>query len=233
MTSTSSRQYDLVLFGASGYTGKETAEHITKWFPTNLKWALAGRSESKLHSLVQELKQINPDRTPPGVEVTQLVKDELVELACKTTVLINTVGPYHKYSTPVVEACAENGTHYIDCTGELPWVKQMVERYHETAKKSGAIVRFAFPSSCRPRLLNILVDVIVHVDADSKKVIPQCGLESAPPDLLTYLLCRALRKQASVATKEVIYAVHTLKGVPSGGTWATGMGIFDEYGTSS
>jgi short subunit dehydrogenase-like uncharacterized protein len=61
-----SRQFDLVVFGATGYTGKLTAEHITKSLPTNLRWAVAGRSASKLEAVVAEIKTINPDRIQPG-----------------------------------------------------------------------------------------------------------------------------------------------------------------------
>lgn len=90
----------------------------------------------------------------------QLNSSELNELAQKTRLIINCVGPYHLYSTPVVEACAVNGTHYVDAyvymhfyhclliantntrsTGETPWIKLIIEKYHETAKANGAIVR--------------------------------------------------------------------------------------------
>ena len=79
----------------------------------------------------------------PGVEVAGVVPAELDALVKKTKVLINTVGPYHLYSTPVVEACAKNGTHYLDVTGESPWVLDMIRKYDETAKASGAIVRIS------------------------------------------------------------------------------------------
>ena len=68
----SARQYELVVFGASGYTGKLTAEQITKLLPTDLKWALAGRSESKLKAIAGELKALNPDRIEPGKPPTKL-----------------------------------------------------------------------------------------------------------------------------------------------------------------
>ena len=74
------------------------------------------------------------------MEVCTLDAAELDALSKKTMVLINAVGPYFKYSEPVVKACAENGTHYVDCTGEVPWVKRMLERYEGAAKRSGAIV---------------------------------------------------------------------------------------------
>ena len=64
-----SRQYDLVVFGATGYTGKLTAEHITKNFPTDFRWALAGRTASKLEVVATEIKTINPDRIQPGMNI--------------------------------------------------------------------------------------------------------------------------------------------------------------------
>lgn len=125
------RQYELVLFGATGYTGNMCAEHITINLPTNLKWAVSGRSAAKLSAFVEELKSFNSDRLQPGtpflqlvyepdlirrtaIEVCALSSTDLDSLAKKTKLLINTVGPYHRYSSPVVEACAKNGTHYLD-----------------------------------------------------------------------------------------------------------------------
>lgn len=117
-----------------------------------------------------------------------------------TKLLINTVGPYHLYSTPVVEACANNGTHYLDVTGESPWVLDMIEKFHETAKKNGAII------------------------------IPEIGIESAPSDMLAWSLVTLLRQSRSVRTKEIVSTLHELKGTPSGGTLATVLTIFEAYG---
>ena len=108
------RDYEIVLFGASGYTGKYTAEHTARLLPTNLKWAVAGRTASKLKALVDEIKPLNTDREPPSIEICSLDPTEIDALAKKTKVFINVVGPYCLYSTPVVEACVKNGTHYID-----------------------------------------------------------------------------------------------------------------------
>lgn len=134
------REYDIVLLGATGYTGRYTAEHIVKQLPTDLKWAVAGRSATKLERIISDMKPLNPNRQPARVEICTLDPTDLEDLAKRTTVLINVVGPYHLYSEPVVRACAENGTHYIDCTGEVPWVKAMIDKYEATAKRSGAIV---------------------------------------------------------------------------------------------
>lgn len=113
--------------------------------------------------------------------------------------MINTVGPYHLYSSPVVEACAKNGTHYLDVTGESPWVLDMIGSFHETAKANHAII------------------------------IPEIGIESAPSDLLAFALVTLIRKELSVGTREVIASVHDLKGTPSGGTLATILSIMGHY----
>ena len=113
--------------------------------------------------------------------------------------MINTVGPYHLYSSPVVEACAKNGTHYLDATGESPWVLEMIEKYHEIAKANHAII------------------------------IPENAVESAPSDLLALALVNVIRRELSVGTKEVIVSLHDFKGTPSGGTLATILTIMDHY----
>jgi len=194
------RQYEAIVFGATGYTGKYTAEHITTGLPTDFKWAIAGRSEGKLTALANELKSLNPDRPPPGIEIAQLQKADLVQLAKKTKVLITTVGPYHKYGTAVVEACAETGTHYLDVTGETPWVYDIAKEYHETAKRSGAII------------------------------IPQNGVESAPSDLLCWALVAHIRGAMNVGTGEIIHSIHDMRASASGGTLATVLTLLDSYG---
>ncbi|KKZ67649.1 hypothetical protein EMCG_06709 [[Emmonsia] crescens] len=192
----SARHFDIVLLGATGYTGKLCAEHIVKNLPTNLKWAIAGRSAEKLGALVEELHKINPERKEPEIVTVQLQAVELDLLAKRTRVLLNCVGPYHLYSTPVVEACANNGTHYLDVTGEMPWVKEMIEKYHEKAKETGAII----------------------ISAD--------GLECAPTDLLTWALVNYIKDKFSVHTKEVVSSIYELKTAgASGGTLSTVVGM--------
>ncbi|EGU83800.1 hypothetical protein FOXB_05670 [Fusarium oxysporum f. sp. conglutinans Fo5176] len=168
-----SRDYELVLLGATGHTGKLAAEHLTKNAPTNLRWALAGRSESKLNSLASDLRALHPDRIQPAVELFELEGPSLTSLAKRTQVIVSTVGPFMKYGTPVVEACARNGTHYVDCSAEIPWHKEMIERFDTIAKASGAII------------------------------IPQTGSGSAPPDLTTYLLAAHIRNTYSSGTLQV------------------------------
>ncbi|CAI7661811.1 unnamed protein product [Penicillium manginii] len=198
-----SLQYDLVLLGPTGYTGRFCADHIVQNHPTNLKWAIAGRSAAKMDPIAQELRALVPDRVQPDVLEVQLNSAELDELAKKTKIIINCIGPYHKYSSPVVEACANNGTHYLDVTGETPWIKIMIDKYHDTAKNNGAI--------------------IIH----------SVGVESAPADMLAWALVKKVREDLSCNTREITSCIKEMKSSgASGGTLNTIISIFDWLPTS-
>ncbi|KAK4230877.1 Saccharopine dehydrogenase-domain-containing protein [Podospora fimiseda] len=194
-----SRQYDIVVFGATGYTGKYTAEYIAERLPTDLKWAIAGRSQTKLEEVLAHCKTTNPDRgtSYPSIEVCDLNDSDLSALAKKTFILIACVGPFCKLGEYAFKACAENGTHYLDVTGETPWVLRMINTYSSAAQKSGALL------------------------------FPQFGIESAPPDLLTYSLASHLRTEHQAKTEDVIISIHTFNCGPSGGTLATVFSIAD------
>jgi short subunit dehydrogenase-like uncharacterized protein len=114
VTDFSPREFDMIVLGATGYTGSICAEHVIKSFPTNFKWAVAGRSFSALERLRDGLKLQHPDRIPPSIVPTSFDKRLLHALARRSHVVINGVGPYHRCSEPVVEACAAEGTHYVD-----------------------------------------------------------------------------------------------------------------------
>ncbi|EFW99401.1 saccharopine dehydrogenase [Grosmannia clavigera kw1407] len=184
---THDRPYDIVVFGASGYTGACVAEHITASLPTTLKWALAGRSHDKLTRLAAQLKELNADRNQPAIEIVAATDEDLDKLAKKTFVLITTVGPYIKYGEPAFRACAQNGTHYFDVTGEVPFSARMIRKYEAAAKQSGAIM------------------------------LPQCGIESAPADLVTWMVAKTIRQQLKANTADVTVAM----AAPSGGTLNT------------
>jgi short subunit dehydrogenase-like uncharacterized protein len=117
-----------------------------------------------------------------GIEIAN-VNDEaqLESLVKKAFVVITTVGPYCLYGEPIFKICAETGTHYLDCTGEVPWVARMIKKYETVAKKSGAIM------------------------------LPQQGVESAPSDLLTWSMAQHLRKELDAPTKDAIVTIHKLK----------------------
>ncbi|KAK1756205.1 Saccharopine dehydrogenase-like oxidoreductase [Echria macrotheca] len=194
------RQYDMVVFGATGYTGKFTAQHITTHLPTTLRWAIAGRSQAKLEALAEQCKKWNPDRPPPAIEICSLSDADLASLASKTFILLTTVGPYGRHGEPAFRACAEQGTHYLDVTGEVPFVKRMITRYASTASASGALM------------------------------FPQVGIESAPSDLVTWTLARVLRETYGPTTKlgDVTESL-MISGAPSGGTLASALTIMETF----
>ncbi|KAK2803115.1 hypothetical protein FQN51_003859 [Onygenales sp. PD_10] len=189
---TSTRHFDIVLLGATGYTGRLCAEHIVRHFATNLRWGIAGRSADRLNALAEKLQAMDKDRKPPEILPVQLKTEEFNRVVKRTRVLINCVGPYHLHSSPVVEACANNGTHYLDATGEMLWVKEMIEKYHEKAKSTGAIM----------------------ISAD--------GLECAPADLLAWSLVSCIKNRFAVHTKQIVSSIYDMKTAgASGGTLST------------
>ena len=118
------RIYDVIIWGASGFTGRLVVDYIEqRQKQSNLTWAVAGRSESKI-------KQILDGRDVPLLLADSHDKKSLIELVKKTKVILTTVGPYARYGSELVEACAENGTHYCDLTGEVNWMRQMIYQYN-------------------------------------------------------------------------------------------------------
>ncbi len=126
------KSYDIIIWGASGFTGRLVIDYIHQnQSKSNLTWAVAGRNESKL-------KEILGEREVPILIADSHDKESLVELVKQTKVILTTVGPYARYGSELVEACAENGTHYCDLTGEVHWMRDMITKYQVSAKDSGA-----------------------------------------------------------------------------------------------
>ncbi|MBV9002863.1 MAG: saccharopine dehydrogenase NADP-binding domain-containing protein [Solirubrobacterales bacterium] len=130
------RRFDIVVFGATGFTGALTAEYLAGHVPAGARWALAGRSQSKLADVrgrlgsdFADLPLLPADVSDPG---------SLREVAEASRVVITTVGPYIRYGEPVVAACADAGTDYVDLTGEPEFVDQMWLSYHARAVETGA-----------------------------------------------------------------------------------------------
>lgn len=130
------REYDLVLFGATGFVGKLTAEYLVGAAPESARIALAGRSLDKLTAVRDGL---GPKAANWGLVVADS-KDQaaLDELAARTKVVVTTVGPYLRYGMPLVAACAKAGTHYADLTGEPLFIRDAIDAYHEQAAATGA-----------------------------------------------------------------------------------------------
>tara|TARA_B100000575_G_scaffold150619_1_gene120057 strand:+ start:3997 stop:5223 length:1227 start_codon:yes stop_codon:yes gene_type:complete len=127
------KKFDLIVWGSTGYTGKLVCEYIQKKYKnTNLKWAIAGRNELKIKSIISllNLKDI------PYFIADSNNKDSLLEMTKMTKTICSIVGPYAKYGTLLVEACIESKTNYCDITGETQWIREIIDKYHTKAIKN-------------------------------------------------------------------------------------------------
>ncbi|BDU02765.1 saccharopine dehydrogenase family protein [Nocardia sputorum] len=130
------REFDLVLFGATGFVGKLTAEYLLGAAPESARIALAGRSLDKLTSVRDGL---GPKAADWGLVVADSTDQAALDaLAARTEVVVTTVGPYLRYGMPLVAACAKAGTHYADLTGEPLFIRDAIDAYHEQAVATGA-----------------------------------------------------------------------------------------------
>ena len=152
-------ELDVVIFGATSVTGREVAAYLSERAPaTGLGWAAAARDPAKLERTMAAV-----GAEPPATVIADVGDPEsLAEMASRARVVLNLVGPYTRYATPVVEACVEAGTHYVDLTGEIPFSRRMLDRFHEAAKATGA------------------------------KVVQTSGFESLPPDLSVLAACERI-----------------------------------------
>ena len=129
------REFDVIIWGASGFTGRLVASYIFKKYGSDkdLKWAMAGRNLDKLKLVRSEVANEN---------VSLLLADSndqvsLNDLTKRTSVICTTVGPYAKYGSKLVQACVENQTHYCDLAGEVQWIRKVIDKHHESAKSNG------------------------------------------------------------------------------------------------
>tara|TARA_B100001142_G_scaffold26178_2_gene23742 strand:- start:7390 stop:8559 length:1170 start_codon:yes stop_codon:yes gene_type:complete len=138
----SEREFDVIVYGASGYTGKLVADYIEKEYGNNdsLKWALAGRNKDKLLNIRREL---NLNSSLSILEVDSNDQASLDVMTSSAKCILTTVGPYQLYGSSLVESCAKNGTDYVDLTGEPGWMYEMINAHKETAEKSGARIVFS------------------------------------------------------------------------------------------
>jgi short subunit dehydrogenase-like uncharacterized protein len=128
--------HDIVLFGATGFTGGLTAEYLAEHAPAGTRLALAGRNREKLEAVRARLDGAYGEMPLLHADVDDAAS--LRDMAESARVVISTVGPYILYGEPLVAACAEAGTHYADLTGEPEFVDRMWLRYHDKAQRSGA-----------------------------------------------------------------------------------------------
>lgn len=136
---------DIIIFGASGFTGKHTIPYVYKLAQTegrSLSWGVAGRSEEKLKTILQEIgKNLETDFSSIPI-ITADVKDEesLKKMAERARIIINCCGPYRFYGEPVVKACIEAGTHHVDVSGEPQYMETIQLKYSKAAEEKGVYV---------------------------------------------------------------------------------------------
>ena len=123
------REYDLIIYGASGFTGRLAVEYLDENY-SDLNWAIAGRNEDKLVNIS------NNSKCKPDYFIADSEDNEnLLKIASKTRVIASLAGPFNKYSDNLVTQCVEAGTHYLDITGENIWVRDLIDKHHEAAEK--------------------------------------------------------------------------------------------------
>ena len=135
-------QFDIVVYGATGFTGRLVAEYLAKEYlndPT-VRWAMAGRSQDKLEAVRDE---IGAPKDTPLVVADANNHESLQAMVDSTKVVLTTVGPYQLYGSELVKMCAQSGTDYVDLCGEPAWMREMIDGYQGTAEKSGARIVFS------------------------------------------------------------------------------------------
>ncbi|MEO6418155.1 MAG: saccharopine dehydrogenase NADP-binding domain-containing protein [Polyangiaceae bacterium] len=186
-----SRPYDLVLFGATGFTGKLVAEYLVAHAPAGVRWALAGRSLPKLEAVRRDLSRVSPSAANLPILLGDSDDAHSMEtLAKQSRVVCTTVGPYMKYGRALVSACADSGTHYCDLTGEVPFMRDTIDRCHARAKETGA------------------------------RIVHTCGFDSIPSDLGVRMIHEHAKSLGKKLAWVRFYAGESKGGV-SGGTIAS------------
>jgi short subunit dehydrogenase-like uncharacterized protein len=171
-TARHSRIYDVVLYGASGFVGQQTVAYFADQphvKALGLKWAIAGRSAGKLEAVCKDCAA-----SEMGVLVAEAHDAAAMDkLARSARVVLSTAGPFALYGSELVAACVRHGTHYVDITGETPWVKGLIDRHHFDAQRKGV------------------------------RIIPFCGFDSIPSDLSARLANEAMWARFGEACTQV------------------------------
>ena len=128
------KEFDIILWGATGYTGKLALKYLFNRYGTTVRFAVAGRSVEKLEALISEL-QVSVK--VPLLEASLGDEASLRNVAASCKAIIACVGPFRLYGEPLMKACIAEKTHYVDITGETDWIKKMDQKYSEQAKSQG------------------------------------------------------------------------------------------------
>jgi short subunit dehydrogenase-like uncharacterized protein len=173
----SDRELDLVLFGATGFTGRLTAEYLARHAPGGLRWGLAGRNPTRLESVRDHLAAIDDSLGDLALLHADVTDDvSLKDVANRARLVISTVGPYLQYGEPLVAACAEAGTDYVDLTGEPEFVDRTYVAHHAIAQQTGA------------------------------RLVHACGFDSIPHDLGAYFTVQQLPDDVPITLRGVVRA---------------------------
>ncbi|RNL61379.1 saccharopine dehydrogenase [Nocardioides marmoriginsengisoli] len=169
------RTYDIVVFGATGFTGELTAAYLAEHAPADCRWELAGRSTAKLEAVRSRLAAINPACADLALLQADVADPaSIAAVAAATKVVITTVGPYLQYGEALVAACADAGTDYVDLTGEPEFVDLMYVAHHDKAVATGA------------------------------RIVHACGFDSIPHDLGAYFTVQQLPAGEKATVRGVV-----------------------------
>ncbi len=184
-----SKKYDVIIWGATGFTGRLVAEYINEQYGVgqSLRWAMAGRNMDKLQSVAEEMGISGVD----FIQADSHDRSSLDAMCAQTEVICTTVGPYAKYGTELVESCIANGADYCDLTGEVQWMRKMIDDHQEDAKANGV------------------------------RIVHTCGFDSIPSDMGVYFLQREAMERLGQYCDQVKLRVKAFKGGLSGGTYAS------------
>ena len=185
-------KYDVVVYGATGFTGRLVAEYLGKTYPEGasekVTWAMAGRSLSKLEQVRDEL---NLDHNIDLLVADSSDESAVSALVQRTKVILTTVGPYQLYGEKLLSSCVDSGKGYVDLCGEPAWMHQMINKYQDKAEQTGANIIFS------------------------------CGFDSIPFDLGVFFLQQKVIKETGSPLSYVKGRVRKMQGTFSGGTAAS------------
>lgn len=200
MTNSKQADFDLVVFGATSFVGQILTRYLAENYGAggDVNWAIAGRSEGKLQALKDDLGAAAANL--PMLLADANDDDALAAMCRQTRVVISTVGPYALFGEPLVKACVATGTDYCDLTGEVQWIRRMVERYEDQAKQTGA------------------------------RIVHCCGFDSIPSDMGVWFLQQQAEATFGQPCQDVRMRVKVAKGGLSGGTVASMINVAKEAG---
>ena len=177
------REFDVVLFGATGFTGGLTADYLAGAVPDGCRWALAGRNAARLEAVRDRLARTDPSlATLPLLHADVTDPASMADVASRTRVVITTVGPYVEHGGPLVAACAEAGTDYVDLTGEPEFVDRTYVEHHARAVETGA------------------------------RIVHACGFDSVPHDLGAMFTVQQLPSGVALRVRGMVRSNATLSG---------------------